>query len=272
MAAAAFERDWPARASTVALVLLPILLVGLVALARAGGLHAPPGPPTAVTLAGGAQAVTTAQLTEAAAEVLTSALTDGAGIEFEIVQTSTISARLDGPPVEIPDPTDRSATLGSAPRYVMGTLIERGLATPDGYWMELLHGPEPGAETDFDVAKAQVSRQALVRDGTRYRNDGQGWHETDRLPGIGLDPVTLAELPRLIEAAAAGTDVALRGQPDRSRGRPDRAARARDGGHRSCPGRGHHRRAQGTAGSAGPGRGDPDQCDQPARDHRGRSR
>jgi hypothetical protein len=123
MAAAAFERDWPARASTVALVLLPILLVGLVALARAGGLHAPPGPPTAVTLAGGAQAVTTAQLTEAAAEVLTSALTDGAGIEFEIVQTSTISARLDGPPVEIPDPTDRSATLGSAPRYVMGTLM-----------------------------------------------------------------------------------------------------------------------------------------------------
>jgi hypothetical protein len=206
--AAFADRLPPARSAL--LILIPVLLVGLVSF---GGVAArsvrPPSPPTPVTLAGGAQVVTTTELTDSAAEVLTRALTDGAGIEFEIVQTSTITARPDGPPVEIPDPTDRSATLGSAPRYVMGTLIERGLATPDGYWMELLHGPEPGAETDFDVAKAQVSRQALVRDGTRYRNDGQGWHETDRLPGIGLDPVTLAELPRLIEAAAAGTDVAL---------------------------------------------------------------
>jgi len=189
------------------------LVAGLLVLVIAGLiLHGGPVPPqpTAVTLLGGAERASTQQLTATAAEELDQALTGaGTGIEFEIVQTSTITARPDGPLVDIPDPTDRAKTLGTAERYVMGTLIERGFATPDGYWMELIHGPAPGAEADYDLASAQVSRQALVRDGIAYRDDGEGWHLTDQLPGIGLDPATLAGLAAYVGALSEATDVGL---------------------------------------------------------------
>jgi hypothetical protein len=188
------------------LVLGLVVIVGLVVVLR--GIP-PAGPASPIVLTAGAEQASTEQLTATAADILATALTTGAGIEFEIVQTSTIVARKDGPLVEIPDPADRTKSLGSAPLYVMGTLVERGFATPDGYWMELIHGPEPGAESEFDVAKGHVSRQALVREGRQYRNDGHGWHETDQLPGIGLDPATLAKLPGLVSASASGTDVAL---------------------------------------------------------------
>lgn len=193
---------------TLVLALVPILLIAGVALARAGSLA--PARPNLFLLTGGAGALPAPALTALAAEELDRALAKGGGgISFEIVQTSTITAVAGGPPVEIPDPTDRTKSLGSAERYVMGTLIERGFATPDGYWMELLHGPEPGAEVGFDVAKAQRSRQALVRDGQQFRNDGEGWHETDALPGIGLDPATIARLAGLVTAAATARDVPL---------------------------------------------------------------
>lgn len=190
------------------LLLLPILLLGTVALARAGSLA--PARPNVYVLTGGAGALPAAALTALAAEELERALaTGGGGITFEIVQTSTITAIDGGPLVEIPDPTDRTKSLGEAERYVMGTLIERGFATPDGYWMEFLHGPEPGAEVGFDTDKAPVSRQALVRDGQQFRNDGEGWHEADLLPGIGLDPATIAKLAGLVTASASASDVPL---------------------------------------------------------------
>lgn len=187
------------------LLLLPMLLLGTVALARASSLA--PSPPNVYLLTGGAGALPAPALTALAAEVLDAALAKGGGgIAFEIVQTSTITAVAGGPLVEIPDPADRSKSLGTAERYVVGTLIERGFATPDGYWMELLYGPEPGAEVGFDVGKAERSREALVRDGQQFRNDGEGWHETDLLPGIGLDPATIAQLAGLVTGAATASD------------------------------------------------------------------
>lgn len=187
----------------VALLFLPVMLLASVAIARAGLA------PNAIERVGGAENATTEELTTNAAEVLTDALTRGAGITFEIVQTSTITAREGGPLVEVPDPADRTKSLGEADRYVIGTLIERGWATPDGYWMEILYGPEPGKDAEYDLTKAQVSREALVRDGKQYRNDGPGWHETDQLPGIGLDPATLAKLTGLLPQAKDATDVPL---------------------------------------------------------------
>jgi hypothetical protein len=78
MAAAAFERDWPARASTVALVLLPSCWSGWSPWpGRAACVRRRPSRPS--RLAGGAQTATTAQLTDSAAAVLTQALSDGAG-------------------------------------------------------------------------------------------------------------------------------------------------------------------------------------------------
>lgn len=147
---------------------------------------------------GGVQNATATELTSFAAYELEAALTSGDGITFEVVQTSTIAARLDGPKVEVPDPKDRTTSLGEADTYAVGTLIERGIASPDGFWSELLHGPKPGAEASFDLAKSESSRAALVRDGAFYRDDGAGWHRTDVLPGIGLDPDTVGLLPAML--------------------------------------------------------------------------
>ena len=170
---------------TIALVLVPFLLVAAVGLAR-GGLA--PTRPNLVALTGGATNLAPPQLTRAAAEVLERALAKGGGgITFEIVQTSTITARRGGPLVEIPDPADRTKSLGAAERYVVGTLIERGVATPDGYWMELLYGPEPGADPDHrhDLRRqgpghrgATETRVPLSRQA--HRRAGQGpIHEQD---------------------------------------------------------------------------------------------
>jgi hypothetical protein len=59
------------------------------------------------------------------------------------------------------------------------------------------------------VTNAPVSRQALVVDDVAYRNDGEGWHPTDQLPGIGLDPATIAALPAMLERATEATDRAV---------------------------------------------------------------
>lgn len=143
-----------------------------------------------------------------ASDQLTAALaTDG--MTFEVIQTSTVKARSDGPLVPIPDPADRSKELGEAAAYAVGTLVQRGVVTPDGYWLELIHGPLPGAESDFDLAKATPSRQGLVRDGVQYRNDGAGWHQTNNVPGIGLDPSTIAKLPELLAGAATAKEVPI---------------------------------------------------------------
>jgi hypothetical protein len=208
-------RSEPALAVTVRSTLavvpstLAVLAFGVVVLAAGLVARGAPqlGPPTLAGLTVGARDATPAELTAAAADTLETALTRGPGITFEIVQTAMVVARPGGPLVEIPDPVDPAASMGTAERYALGTLIERGLATPDGFWSELIHGPAPGDEAAYDLATAQVSRQALVLDGVMYRDDGPGWHETDQLPGIGLDPVTVAKLPELLVTATETKDV-----------------------------------------------------------------
>ncbi len=163
----------------------------------------------------GAQDASPAQLISAAAAALESATgPGGAGISFEVVQRQTIYARADGPLIEIPDPADPGKTLGTTDHYEIGTLVERGSATADSFSMEILAGPLPGRVVDYDADKAEIRRRALVRDGVAWRDDGTGWYVTDELPGIGLDPVTVESLPRLLRAATDATDRALTPPPD----------------------------------------------------------
>jgi hypothetical protein len=185
------------------LLVVPVLLAGAVVPANVA-LIVPDGPFRLTTV--GARDATPAELTAAAADTLETAMTSGSGITFEIVQTAMVVARPGGQLVEIPDPVDPAASLGTAERYALGTLIERGVATPAGFWSELIHGPAPGDEAAYDLATAVVSRQALVVDGRQFRNDGLGWHETDQLPGIGLDPATVAKLPELLVTATETKD------------------------------------------------------------------
>jgi len=180
-----------------ALVLLPFILAALVAVARTIA----PGPPTLLALTTGVESATPDQLTEAAADALELATAPGGtGYRFEIVQISTIVARPGGPLVPVPSETGRGSA-GTTERYFLNSLIERGAARPEGFWSQMRAGPAEGAKPDW--TGAQILYEALVRDGTPLRNDGEGWYEADALPGIGLDPATAALLPDLLRKADA---------------------------------------------------------------------
>jgi hypothetical protein len=156
----------------------------------------------------GVGALSPSELKDAGASAIEAATgAGGNGITFEIVQRSALHARPDGPLIEIPDPIDPSKSLGLAETYALGSLIERGAITPDGFWMEMRAGPAEGQDPDW---KAAYQLGAIATGGKTWRNDGDGWYLTDRPPGIGLDPRTAALLPALLrnatEAADAGTE------------------------------------------------------------------
>lgn len=186
------------------IVLVPILLVASVALVRASGLTTRP---TALLSAGAAANLSPSELAAGAADALNLATAvAGTGYTFEIVQHATVTARPDGEPLEIEDPADPTKTI-TVESVRAGTYLERGAVTPAGFHAEIRRGPDdPTATADWDGTPMELA--ALVRDGTTYRNDGDGWYETDRPPGIGLDPATAALLPTLLRdlAEAKGAD------------------------------------------------------------------
>jgi len=206
-------------------VLAAILVVGLQARGAATAATTS-GDGQSVPLGVGAGARTATELKGDAATVLEAALAKGGtGVTFEIVQRSTMHAKQDGPKIEVPDPSDRHKSLGFADEYPLGSLIERGAITPDGFWMEMRTGPAPGAEPDW---AAEYQFGALVRDGKTWRNDGEGWYETDTPPGIGLDPRTAALLPQLLRNATAPTDKGAASLDGRSVRRVDATGRVAD--------------------------------------------
>lgn len=184
---------------------LPIVLLATLLLARPLALARP----TPLGLTAGAENATPAQLTAVAADALDDALTRGAGITFEIVQRQVLVAPEGGPLLEIPDPADRAKVLEVTDRYALHVLVERGVATPAGFWAEILAGPPPDDLAAYDPDTAEVRRAALVRDGRAWRDDGTGWYATDALPGIGLDPTTLARLAATVRGAAEAKDAPL---------------------------------------------------------------
>jgi hypothetical protein len=193
---------------------LPVAMVAGLVFVRTGAINAGAARVTGPIVPVPPDASAQTRLAAAATAVETAMGKGGGGLTFEIVQTQTMRARPGGPQIEIPDPTDRTKTLGYTDTLPVGTLIERGFASPAGFWSELIHGPVPGSEASFDLAKAEPARQALVRDGTWYRNDGDGWQATDGLPCIGLDPATIAKLPSLLRDTADAADAPVTAETD----------------------------------------------------------
>lgn len=222
--------DTPSRVRTAVRLIPALALV----LAMAGIALARTAPPATVTVpvgavAGGAPAGTPDELRSAAADLLEAATArGGTGYRFEVVQRSTLVARPGGPQIEVPDPTDRTKSLGLADTYYLIGLVETGYVTPAGFAMEMRAGPA-SPDARVDLAGGELLFRALVRDGTTYRDDGQGWYPTDQPPGIGLDPATAALLPGLLRnaAAAATTDLAAaEGELGRAHGSAARAITA----------------------------------------------
>ena len=185
------------------LLLLAIALVAGLLVAVRGGRGLDPDRGVIGLVHGGAAPGTPSELKDGAATRLEEALATSGGITFEIVQTQTITARPGGPKVAIPDPTDRHKTLGLADEYPIASVAEFGSATRDGFYSELRQGPAKGQAAD---PKASLFLQALVRGNDTYRNDGEGWYLTDQPPGIGLDPITVRLLPRLLRNATGAAD------------------------------------------------------------------
>lgn len=181
------------------------LVIAAIAVGRGAFAKGDPRPQSHVGLASGAAAaLSPTQLTVAAATALDAAYAKGGGgITFQIVQTATLRAKPGGPKVDIPDPNSRGS-LGLADEYLIGTTIERGANTPDGFWMEMRAGPVAGAKPDWTGATYEYG--TIVQAGKTYRNDGQGWYATNDPPGIGLDPATAALLPTLLRNASSPTD------------------------------------------------------------------
>lgn len=173
--------------------LLPILLITGLLLARAVGVST-----LRPAIAAAATSTDPAALLASAADQLVAATAKGGpGYTFAVVARSVLYARPDGPKIEVPDPVDPTKTLGLADEYDVGGSIASGFVTPDGYVLQMRRGPATRQDAP-DFEKAETTLAALVRDGKDYRNDGDGWYETDVLPGIGLDPHTIAGLPTLL--------------------------------------------------------------------------
>jgi hypothetical protein len=173
----------------------------VVALALLAGISARLGSPIPIAFA----ADSPDQALETAADKVEAATAKGgSGFAFTVVSRSTLHAREGGPLIEIPDPLDRYKSLGLADLYYVGGSIAEGIVSPAGYFLQMRAGPStPDAPPDFE--KSQPTLAALVRDGTTYRNDGEGWYETDQPPGIGLDLATIALLPTLLRDAGSPT-------------------------------------------------------------------
>jgi hypothetical protein len=190
------------RSSRVAVfILIPVLLITSVTLLRASGITTRP----VLALTGAARDLSPGELASAAADAFELAtVVGGTGYTFEVVQHGTMVQKEGGPSLEAPDPSDPAETVESSTQPV-GTYLERGVVTPDGFHAEIRKGPDdPRAPPDWESAKTELA--ALVRDGRTYRNDGSGWYVTDRPPGLGLDPTTASLLPTLLRGLSQPAD------------------------------------------------------------------
>ncbi len=195
---------------------LPIVVVAGLMVVRAGGIDAgavrgsafdADGPVT-----GGSAAALNADpatVKSIAADLLAATTAKGgSGYRFEIVQRSTLHAKPGGPALLVPDPADPKAQPKEADEAYLIGVVETGYVTAAGFSMEMRAGPA-SADAPVDLASGELMFRALLRDGVTYRDDGEGWYQTDRLPGIGLDPVTAAALPWLLRHATDARDADL---------------------------------------------------------------
>jgi hypothetical protein len=194
-------RGWFGEGRGWLVALLPIFLLAVAFLARAvlAPVATVPG-----RIAGAVSNLPAPELLARGADKLEAATAaDGTGYRFEVVARSIAYARPDGPRIEVPDPADPAAPPALVDEVDVGGSMASGYVTPDGYVLQMRRGPETRQQPpDFDGAEPTLA--ALLRDGKPFRNDGAGWYETDLLPGLGLDPATIAGLPTLLRH---GTDI-----------------------------------------------------------------
>ena len=171
----AFGQVIAALRSTLGLV-APLAVMAAIVAVRSGAAAAPASPEA---------------LRDGGAAGLDAALAPGgSGISFEVVQTSTIHAKPDGPRIELHDPADPTKITGVVDEYQVGTVLSHGGAKAGAFWMDISIARDQQA----DAETAELFTRIVERDGTLWRDDGRGWYPTDESPGVGMDPATARAL------------------------------------------------------------------------------
>jgi hypothetical protein len=186
------------RGMLVVAVLVPVLAL-LIAHVLPGAVGAPVLRPSTPNSAAAAPR----DRLDAAADAF-AATASTSGLRFTVVQRSVLRAKPGGPLIEIPHPTDRYRYLGHTDRLYIGGLVADGVIARDGFHLVMRRGPATeDAQPDFN---GQLEMASLTQGKRTWRNDGEGWYQTDRPPGIGLDTATVALLPRLLRQASEPVD------------------------------------------------------------------
>ena len=129
------------------------------------------------------------------------------GFDFTVVSRSTLYAKSGGPKIQVPDPTDPYKVAGVADSYYLGASAARGTVSGGDYSIQM-YGGTTDAASPVDITKLEPTLAGLVSGGKSWRNDGRGWYQTDQVPGIGLDPRTVALLPTMLKHASGATAMA----------------------------------------------------------------
>ena len=180
----------------------------------AAGLSSRLAPPLPVAYAGiELPGTATDQLAVAADALATAMAAGGTGLTFEVAQRDSVHAKPGGPLIGVRDPVDPTKVVAEVEAVAVNTVITRGAVTADAFWMEMRLSPGSEPNPRFD-GSAFFSR-VLERGGVIWRDDGDGWYETDVSPGSGMDPVSARLLPKLLLSAADVTGL----QPELKDGR-----------------------------------------------------
>ena len=138
----------------------------------------------------------------------------GGGLEFTATQIQLLKPEPGGPELLLqPDREHPDRTPVAVDQIVLGSLSGRGSATEDSFFGEWFNGTDAQGLPAFD---GDVAYSGLVVDGELWRRDersddaGLGWLAAPDIPGFGVDPISIRELPHLLrnlqDATLLGVD------------------------------------------------------------------
>ena len=139
--------------------------------------------------------------------------TAGEGLSFTATQIQLLRPAPGGPELLLqPDRQNPDRVPTPVDQIVLGSLSGRGTATPDSFFGEWFNGTDPQGLPTFE---GDVAYTGLVHDGELWRRDqhsddsGLGWIASADIPGFGVDPASLRELPDLLRQLQNATSLGV---------------------------------------------------------------
>lgn len=138
---------------------------------------------------------------------------DGGGLAFTATQIQLLRPEPGGPALLLqPDREHPDRVPTPVDQILLGSLSGRGSATSDSFFAEWFNGTDTQGLPVFD---GEVAYTGLVHDGELWRRDersddlGLGWLAAPDIPGFGVDPASLRELPELLRRLQNATDLGV---------------------------------------------------------------